>query len=392
MEKRAINSVPRIILAFVVFALLYLYLRDTMFGAEELGKEKVVPASLIVLLGLIPLSYVFISGRFPRKGYAKPYITFILLVYVFSLLHPLGSGLYLITILLSLIYFFFSYIFATHVSKNVFLLFIIGLLSLLSSFFFFSYSSFLLVEIESRTMGAYTLLYFLPFVLCLENRILRISGMILILSTLFMSLKRGGIVAYSVSLFVYLLINYIFESEKKVKGILFFVVAITVLMFGFLYFDNQVDNMVTARFMGIEDDGGSHRGDLYKKVWNMIEQSSLADLVLGHGWDSVVKNNPMQYSAHNEFLEVMYDTGFLTLLALIIFVFSIIKYDIKLIKNKSILAAPMTASIALFIINSTISHTLLYAKYIILFSMFWGFILAERDKEIYSSVENKRKL
>ena len=52
MEKRVTNSVPTIIFALMVFALIYLYLQNSMFAAEELGKKQEIPASLIVLMGI----------------------------------------------------------------------------------------------------------------------------------------------------------------------------------------------------------------------------------------------------------------------------------------------------------------------------------------------------
>ena len=128
--------------------------------------------------------------------------------------------------------------------------------------------------------------------------------------------------------------------------------------------------MLIGRFESISEDKGSGRGDLFLMVWELILKSDTLELIFGHGYNSVVE--VLEYSAHNDFLEVMYDQGIIGLGLYVCIYISLIR-TIKKIKEKT-LRDSFRMSIFLFFIVSLTSHLILFTSSIICLSTFWGMV------------------
>lgn len=254
----------------------------------------------------------------------------------------------------------------------------------LTLFFFSNYSLHIFEDLETQNNGAYTLLYFLPFVLCMRKGVFRIGGMVIILVALLFSLKRGGLLAFALSISVYWLINT-FSYSRKRYGFWHFVVSVLVIggfVIFYIYFDQMTGNLLSARFRGLQDDGGSGRLETYPVVWDHIKNSSFIDIVFGHGWDAVRMQCGMERSAHNDFLEILYDFGIVVFAIYLIFYIKLYKVVRHLIKKRSFYAAPFCVTFILLVVNSMVSHVIYYPKYAILFALFFGLTSEIIYKEI----------
>lgn len=254
----------------------------------------------------------------------------------------------------------------------------------LAVFFFSNYSLHVFEEIETQNNGAYTLLYFLPFVLCMRKGYLRIGGMVIILVALLFSLKRGGLLAFALAVLVYWLFNTYSYSGKRFA---FWRLLVSVLVVGgfiyfYIYFDQMTGNLLSARFQSIQDDGGSGRLDTYPVVWSHIKESSFLNLIFGHGYDAVRMQCGVDRSAHNDFLEILYDFGIIIFSVYILFYIKLFKVVRRLNKIRSFYAAPLSATFVLFLTNSMVSHIIYYPKYAVLFAMFFGLMSVPIYKEI----------
>lgn len=254
----------------------------------------------------------------------------------------------------------------------------------LAVFFFSNYSIHVFEELESQNNGAYTLLYFLPFILCLKKEYMRIVGMAIVLAALLFSLKRGGLLAFALAILIYWAVNTFSHSGKKFGLWQFVLSALVVVGFAYfyIYFDQMTGNLLSTRFQSLQDDGGSGRLDTYPVVWNHIKESSIINLIFGHGWDAVRMQCGMERSAHNDFLEILYDFGIIVFTVYILFYIKFFKVVRQLIRRRSFYAAPLSATFVLFFVNSMVSHIIYYPKYGVLFALFFGLISVPIYKEI----------
>ena len=140
-----------------------------------------------------------------------------------------------------------------------------------------------------------------------------------------------------------------------------------------------MDELV-LRINSIADDGGSSRDSVYEVTWRMISESSLLSLCFGHGWNMVIMNSPMELSAHNDLLEVIYDFGVFVAFLYIYFVYRLYIIMFRLIKCHSENAAPFAFSVITFTVNSSIAHVLIYPFNFIAVAAVWGYILGKEQK------------
>ena len=254
----------------------------------------------------------------------------------------------------------------------------------LALYYFSNYSLHVFEELESQNNGAYTLLYFLPFILCLRKGYLRIVGIIVVLAALLFSLKRGGLLAFALAILIYWAINTFSYSGKKFGFWNFVLSALVVVAFVYfyIYFDQMTGNLLSTRFQSLQDDGGSGRLDTYPVVWSHIKESSIINLIFGHGWNAVWMQCGMKRSAHNDFLEILYDFGIIVFTVYILFYIKFFKVVRQLIRRRSFYAAPLSATFVLFFANSMVSHIIYYPKYVIIFSLFLGLMSNRINQEI----------
>jgi hypothetical protein len=179
------------------------------------------------------------------------------------------------------------------------------------------------------------------------------------------------------------------NSKVKTKKILLGLVFLLAFIWGVYIFNELFDGFLFYRFYAKEFSGGSGRDEIYITVIDMIRNSSYFDLLWGHGWNTVLTDNYLGFSAHNDFLECIYDFGVVTFFSYISLYVCLIVFLISLVRKKSIYAAPLFSSITMFLLNSLVSHILLYNWFFAIFSMFWGYILAcEQEKRVVCQIHN----
>jgi O-antigen ligase len=100
---------------------------------------------------------------------------------------------------------------------------------------------------------------------------------------------------------------------------------------------------------------------------------------LGLGYNAVALSSSAFSSAHNDFLEIIYDYGFIGLILYILFIIKIVKYNIILYKDSSIYAEGFSVSIILFLVISMFSHLILYQTYFFYLLIYWGIHIGKID-------------
>jgi hypothetical protein len=264
----------------------------------------------------------------------------------------------------------------------------ISLLMFCSALFFtvFRYQNMYLARGAAVLNDAYYLLLLLPWVLFLPQVVWRYAGVVLIAIVVLWSLKRTATLALVISLLVYI----IAEKSRLRKGFgwgsligLCALVFISVQMYTFV--DDQSDGLLSIRISSASDDQGSGRMYVYQEVFRLQGKSTMDEWILGHGHDTVRKFNTMQeseyLSAHNDWLEVLFDYGLPALVLYGCLHFLLLRYTFRLLATRAYLGPSMAASYALFFVISLTSHLVLYASYFGYLMAFWGLICAICERE-----------
>lgn len=385
------------------FVLLGLYLRDLMI--YEAFRELVSFSSIsqfisLALLALIVLYFALNRQTLSHKNNAsiKVLSGFIIVSYIITLCWsisiPLGSHSTYIRIILPLFVLFFSYSIVQRQEnlKAFFILSFILLILMLATYFeYFQEVLLFIVKDETVSNSSYFLLYLLPILLCTKKKLITIGAFVAVFIAVAMSAKRGGTIAFLAGLIIYLIINHALLKDEKNKLLKFWGVIILVLLIVNTFIGTILDGdfLIVNRLMEISDTGGSGRDKVWEKTLEMIAESDFPYFIMGHGYNQVVKDSPLKLSAHNDFLEIIYDYGIPVFFVYILFQIQMIKQIFKMIKESSQYAAPLAFSYATFLVNSMVSHIFIYPQYFIIYTFVWGSILGlyHRESKI-NSVEH----
>ena len=232
---------------------------------------------------------------------------------------------------------------------------------------------------------AYYNLFLFPFLLTVENKVLRLSLLAIIFATVLLSVKRTGFLALSLALVVYFLVNYKVTTQKNRRKLYTFIGGIITIMFLYVflnYFTQKYDIGILNKFYTMFDDEGSGRYDIWRRTWEMIKNSNFVSLIFGHGFNTVYLNSMPQFSAHTDFLEIIYDYGIIGSYLYLRFYLCLIKYYKYLYRIKSKIAAPFASTLCITLVFSAFSHLIIYPTYFIFFCIFWGLVLGDCDREI----------
>lgn len=371
------------IVLFIFISLIYWYESLEMF-LEEGGGGTVLTLA-VGILSLFCMTLIIIKKRNGLQSFSRIVLYLVGLMYLFSMLNiancPFPARvLYLSNLLPFIILLVSNRIFLSKKEKDYDLTIMLTLVMFLVIFYYYNYQNNILNEVMSQNNSSYTILYFMPFVLCINNNKLKIIWLLIIALVLLTSLKRGGIIAFVVGVISYYLIDFLRNSNSHKNIFRFFVsiIPISIAMFYlFEYIDESMDNVLTYRFEKLETDEGSGRLDIWKWVLNDIQNNSIIEWFFGHGYNGVLNNSTLKMSAHNDFIEVIYDFGIGIFILYIILYKFLFSYSKRLLKRKSHLAAPLFSSTMVLLVNSLVSHVVIYPKYLVIFCLFWGYVDAK---------------
>lgn len=228
-------------------------------------------------------------------------------------------------------------------------------------------------EVDEAHLGtSYYVLFLLPTLLLTPHKWLRYVGLIITGLVLFSSFKRGGLVAFVLAIIAYLFVKEIL-FERKFTRLVVFIIAIIALFIVLIFVDNAMGNIISERMLNIGEDGGSGRDEVWKTTWGMIQAASAEELLFGHGYLAVLKDSPLEVSAHNDFLEVLYDYGLVAFIPYIMLHIRLIQQVFARIRAKHEYAPIMAFTYSIFLILSMISIIILYPL-MTLIAITWGIV------------------
>ena len=133
----------------------------------------------------------------------------------------------------------------------------------------------------------------------------------------------------------------------------------------FNFIDESNNNAFSKRLDSEKFSEGSGRPEVFNDTIFRIIKSTPIDALIRHGFDTVILESPFGLSAHNDWLETLYDYGIGGFLLYLMLHFSLIKKSFILIRKKSVYAPSFTASYMLFLFKTLTLHLILYPTYFI---------------------------
>lgn len=235
---------------------------------------------------------------------------------------------------------------------------------------------------------AYYTLFFLPFALLSEKKVIKWGGTVLVLYTLLLCMKRTGFIAFVAGIVIYILVEYRSApkgSKKRAFVLLGGLLALTAMYF-FIMENTRGMFSVIDRLLSTGQTSNEGREVVWPVVISMIRYSDIIALIFGHGFGTVIENSPLALSAHCDFLEVIYDYGVSGLLLYLTFYKRLWNGFIKMYRQGSKLAAPMSFTFVTAFVVSLFSHLIIFPSYFLGFCLFWGLAMGSVDSEEANSL------
>lgn len=245
--------------------------------------------------------------------------------------------------------------------------------------YFYLMSQIIITGFVPHMIVSYYTLYLLPLIYITCGKKINILFTLIVAVILITSIKRLGIAAMAAAMFVTCVVyNYI---NPRIKwGAFIGALFVTAIIVGvFVFVGDSDENNLIERFESIQEDEGSGRTVVWAKAIQLIENSDFDKFIVGHGFNRVVVDSQAGLSAHDDFLEIIYDYG---LIGFILYVFAFLSYAkdlIVMIVRKNKLAPILTFAFSVYFIMSLPSHVIIYP---------WASIVMFTISYVYSIEKN----
>lgn len=371
----------------IIFWVLYLLLAPTTVVSA--GFMRFFPTLALILISIFGL----ISWSGSRKVRMNTIVTcFVLFIIFNALVTESAYGNIFITLIRSTYWiwlYFLSFVFfkdecpdSPKYQKSIVLISIV----MISAFYISHRLHITEIGDENGDNTIFYSLMLIPWISLIHN--IRLKWVIIVLLSLcvLLSLKRSSTIIMVCCVAIIYYSDFLHNKKLKVSTI-FTGFLIVILFVGALFVVSDQTAMVIQRFESIEDDGGNGRAEIYDDVYRRYISSTPDQQIIGHGFDAVRRDSSffIPLSAHNDFLEVLYDFGIIGLLLYVLIHFSLIKWTIRLFRTGSQLAFPALISYVCFFVMSMVSHLILYPTYFGLITAFWAYAEC-KDRELRLSI------
>lgn len=380
-EKRTID---KLFLFFIIFLDIYLFLQmNSYFNMGGIGEKN------LLLIRIILIVYVTFGLLLKRKILISRPLKIATFFWAYSLIGVLisyGNVVDLVKNFVTISVWFFSFLF--------FLVFIPEIQQItlnrvikvgIISFFIYSGRFALWLFSENRYWSAgginsiyYCLALFL-FIYLSKNKIINMIMIITISLLTIVSAKRTAFIVLVICIIgpVIFLTKKKQKVAKRIKMIIILAIASCILGVFLQHVSKTMNITIFERFSTLQEDGGSGRVDTYELVWKAFKNSTVIEQIFGHGFNAVFLDKVSVSSAHNDFLEVLYDFGILGFFMYILLMISFCQYTVILYKKRSNLFSIYIATLCSYIIISMASHLIIYPTYIVFLLLFISFGISE---------------
>lgn len=225
---------------------------------------------------------------------------------------------------------------------------------------------------QNQAVGAansiYLILSTFPFVFLITNKKYRIALLILPILAFFMANKTTCLFAALASVGYYFFDDLRY-SRSKWKIIATAILAVWIVLH---FSENLIDfESIWEDVNSDVDSGGNGRVDIIGNVWSHFLNKGIINLLFGSGYFAVAMDTNL--SAHNDFLEILYDYGILGLVLFILFWISLIRYR-KGLPMESNIYRVYIISLIIYACTCLGSNFIVQQINMLFFALLWGTI------------------
>ena len=225
----------------------------------------------------------------------------------------------------------------------------------------------------------------LAYLVC-SNRITTIFSIITLIFITVSTKRLGFLIVISGMIMVFLVEGYFNEQlRKRAFSVLKRIIVIaSMLAVGYIIL-TKYNIAVWNRIINLSSDEGSGRLDIWRIVMNEFEKSSIRQKVFGHGFNKVAYDLNIYgraLFAHNSFMEIMYDFGFVGLGIIISIVIQVIMRGIELIKEKNYMAKSLIYTIPVMLGLGFFGYFFEQGYIILPISAAWGICMSDGNTYI----------
>lgn len=239
------------------------------------------------------------------------------------------------------------------------------------------------VRISSGAVNSvYFIVLLLPLILLNNKKYIRNIGIAIIIISAIISNKRTAFLMVIVSLAVYVVMFLCSQKtnfRKKISMIFAVIIISAITVFLYDYNVGGIDITLFDRLETIVEDGGSGRDIIYRYVIDEIRNFNAREWIIGNGYNGVFLKSGLGTSAHNDFLEVLFDYGIVGLILYGKFIAKIILKTCRMFKKNYTVAAASFVGIMMFFFMSSFSHLIIYPTYIAYILVVWSVVANENN-------------
>lgn len=219
----------------------------------------------------------------------------------------------------------------------------------------------------------------LPFTVIYVKKKNSLLPMALLAVALVLTGKRAGILALiPMAIIIYLGETNDDNTNSNIKKIIVISIIGITMYFLAIYLDEYFNLGFLERLSRLKEDGGSGRAERWDRVLAALRDSEGISLLFGHGWGSV--SELLGGHAHNDFLEIFYEFGLVSVILYISFFLSLVAKLSQMKRYRYRYTAHYVASLICSLFLSLFSFYLIKPTYITCGMLCYGFFLSDFRK------------
>lgn len=366
-------------ISLIIFFVLYSFFVINDLSTSAQTANRGADRSMAHLSLLILETYLFIYVVYNIK---KIIINFKLVIYplvflsmwilLLNIFYRNFSWIFLIefnmSVLWVLSYIFFLLQTKENPSKIYKLVWFIFIFYIATTFFYYSYAYNVLRKIPVLNI-AYCSIALLPWIATNKNK-MRYLAYFLSIIPIFLSMKRGAIIALPLMLSVEIIFKGFIDKKIIKKFIMLGLIIVGIIVVANVI-DSYSEGYLSSRFTQEQIQSGSGRRYMYKVAINDIFDRNFFEFLFGLGAGSSIKL--IGTIVHNEWLQFLFNYGFLGFIIYFFLFLGFFKFSIKTLHIYPECTSACYMMMSFYLVLSMISTG--YNGYIgfLLFG-FWGYI------------------
>ncbi|MCE5187388.1 MAG: hypothetical protein LLF76_14810 [Planctomycetaceae bacterium] len=234
-------------------------------------------------------------------------------------------------------------------------------------------------NLEMGMNAVFYITFAMPALLLVRSRLVKYCGLLFIFIAVLFSYKRSAVVSFVTAIPVYLYAVIAVSKSGRFKKMIPVLLGATFLLIVLFFLFNYVSEAVGldwgGRMESMTTDRGSGRLDRYIGYLGLLRSQSLYAWIMGNGYAATAYTP--HGSAHNDFIEILYDFGLVGAGFYLLFVVQLLKifFQMKAYKYRHLDA--YAVSLVIFFWGSMFSMLAIVPFWHLNLAFFWGWVVAD---------------